>query len=90
VSLFKGNMRLNVGRYGTLETAKEPLTCEVNTQNNLSSKIYEQRRPFRGKGGREFGGREGRGFPSKKILMVQPFPRLIKILEKIKFFLHIR
>ena len=58
VSLFKGSMRLNVGRYGTLETAKEPLTCEVNTQNNRSSKIYEQQRRFRG---REFGRREGKG-----------------------------
>lgn len=62
VSLFKGSMRLNVGRYGTLETAKEPLTCEVNTQNNMSSKIYEQqRRSFRGRGGREYGRREGKG-----------------------------
>jgi len=62
VSLFRGSMRLNIGRYGTLETAKEPLTCEVNTQNNLSSKIYEQqRRPFRGRSGRDFSGRERRG-----------------------------
>ncbi|MEM2588820.1 MAG: hypothetical protein QXK93_00165 [Candidatus Bathyarchaeia archaeon] len=57
VTLFKGSMRLNIGRYGTLETAKEALTCEVNTQNNLSSKVYEQqRRPFRGRG---FSGRRG-------------------------------
>jgi len=62
VSLFRGSMRLNIGRYGTLERAKEPLTCQVNTQNNLSSKVYEQqRRPFRGRGGRDFGGRERRG-----------------------------
>ncbi|MEM0095778.1 MAG: hypothetical protein QW660_04000 [Candidatus Bathyarchaeia archaeon] len=62
VTLFKGSMRLNVGRYGTLETAKEALTCEINTQNNLSSKVYEQpRRPFRGRSGRNFGGRERRG-----------------------------
>ncbi|MEM1552922.1 MAG: hypothetical protein QXH03_09695, partial [Candidatus Bathyarchaeia archaeon] len=62
VTLFKGSMRLNVGRYGTLEVAKEALTVEVNTQNNLSSKVYEQqRRPFRGRGGRDFGGRERRG-----------------------------
>jgi hypothetical protein len=55
-------MRLNVGRYGTLEVAKEALTVEVNTQNNLSSKVYEQqRRPFRGRGGRDFGGRDRRG-----------------------------
>jgi len=68
VSLFKGNMRLNVGRYGTLEVAKEALAGEVNTENNLSSKVYEQeRRSFgrgggRGYGGRgDYGGRERRG-----------------------------
>jgi replication factor A1 len=61
VSLFKGSMRLNVGRYGTLEVAKEALKGEINTENNLSSKAYEQpRRPFRGRGRRDFGGRERR------------------------------
>jgi len=62
VSLFRGNMRLNVGRYGTLEVAEQALAAEVNTSNNLSTKVYEQpRRPFRGGGRREFGGRERRG-----------------------------
>jgi len=62
VSLFRGNMRLNVGRYGTLEVAKEALAGEANTENNLSNKVYEQqRRPFGGRGRREFGGRERRG-----------------------------
>ena len=60
VSLFRGNMRLNVGRYGTIEVAKEALAGEVNTENNLSNKVYEQeRRPFRERG--DFGGRERRG-----------------------------
>ena len=59
VTLFKGNIRLNIGKYGKLEPAKEPLTVEVNTENNVSSKAYEQeRRPFRG-GGRGFGGGGG-------------------------------
>ncbi|MBC7130681.1 hypothetical protein H5T51_05630 [Candidatus Bathyarchaeota archaeon] len=58
VSLFRGSMRLNIGKYGTIEVAEEALTGEVNTQNNLSSKVYEQRRPFR-RGGRSFGGRKG-------------------------------
>ena len=50
VNLFRGNMRLNVGRYGTLEVAEEPLEGEVNTENNLSSKVYERpRRPYRGR-----------------------------------------
>jgi replication factor A1 len=68
VTLFRGNMRLNIGRYGTLEIAKEPLEVEVNTENNMSSKVYEQeRRPFRGRdrrdfgGGRDYGGRDRRG-----------------------------
>jgi replication factor A1 len=59
VTLFKGNIRLNIGKYGKLEAAKEPLTVEVNTENNVSSKTYEQeRRPFRS-GGRGFGGGGG-------------------------------
>ncbi len=64
VTLFKGNMRLNIGKYGKLEPAKEPLAAEVNTENNVSSKTYEQeRRPFRGRGGygRGGGGYGGRG-----------------------------
>ncbi len=65
VTLFKGNMRLNIGKYGKLEPAKEPITAEVNTENNVSSKTYEQeRRPFRGGRGGGFGGdrRGGGGF----------------------------
>jgi replication factor A1 len=65
VTLFKGNIRLNIGKYGKLEPAKEPLTVEVNTENNVSSKTYEQeRRPFRSGGrggGRGFGGGGGYG-----------------------------
>lgn len=69
VTLFKGNIRLNIGKYGKLEPAQTPLEAEVNTENNVSSKTYEQqRRPFRGGrgggrgfGGGGFGGRERRG-----------------------------
>ena len=61
VNLFRGNMRLNVGRYGTLEIAEQVLEGEVNTENNLSSKVYEQpRRGFRG--GRDFGRRRTGGY----------------------------
>ena len=62
VTLFKGNIRLNIGKYGKLEPAKEALSVEVNTENNVSSKTYEQeRRPYRGGGrGGGYGGR-GRG-----------------------------
>jgi replication factor A1 len=59
VTLFKGNMRLNIGKYGKMAIAEEPLECEVNTENNVSSKTYEQeRRPFR-RGGGYGGGRSG-------------------------------
>jgi replication factor A1 len=61
VTLFRGNIRLNIGRYGTLEVAKEALAGEANTENNISSKVYEQeRRPFGGRGRRDFGGRGDR------------------------------
>jgi replication factor A1 len=60
VTLFKGNMRLNIGKYGKMEMAETPLEGEVNTENNVSDKTYEQqRRPFRRSGG--FGGRRGGG-----------------------------
>jgi replication factor A1 len=65
VTLFKGNIRLNIGKYGKLEPAATPLAAEVNTENNVSSKAYEQeRRPFRSGGrggGRGFGGGGGYG-----------------------------
>jgi replication factor A1 len=58
INLFRGNMRLNVGRYGTLEIAETPLAGDVNTQNNVSTQVYEQpRRSFRGGGRRDYGGR---------------------------------
>jgi replication factor A1 len=65
VTLFKGNIRLNIGKYGKLEMAKEPLTVEVNSENNVSSKAYEQeRRPFRGGGG--YGGGRGGGYGDRR------------------------
>jgi replication factor A1 len=61
---FKGSMRLNIGRYGTLEPSGTPLG-DVNTQNNLSDKQVEEepyRRPYGGGyGGGGYGGR-GRGY----------------------------
>jgi replication factor A1 len=60
VTLFKGNMRLNIGKYGKMNPAEEPFEGEVNTENNVSSKTYDQpRRPFRRGGG--YGGRDRRG-----------------------------
>jgi replication factor A1 len=58
-SLFQNKLRLNIGRYGTLEESAEEVT-EVNETNNLSEKEFESRPRFGGGGGR-FGGRGGGG-----------------------------
>ena len=65
INLFRGNMRLNIGRYGTLEISEQAIAGEVNTENNVSNQVHEeQRRPFRGRsdfgggGRRDFGGRD--------------------------------
>ena len=56
---FKGSMRLNIGRYGSLEPAGTALG-DVNTQNNLSDKVVEER-PYRSYGGGGRGGGYGGG-----------------------------
>ena len=65
INLFRGNMRLNIGKYGSYEVMEESPITEVNTENNLSDKKYEQerrfRRPYRGGGGGYGGGRRGGG-----------------------------
>jgi len=69
INLFRGNMRLNIGRYGTLEMAEQAIASEVNTQNNMSTQVYEQPRRSYGGGGRrdygggrrDYGGRDRRG-----------------------------
>jgi replication factor A1 len=57
VNLFRGSMRLNIGRYGSYELAESAPFDEVNLDNNLSSKQFEQRRTY-DRGG--FGGRDRR------------------------------
>jgi replication factor A1 len=47
VNLFRGNMRLNIGRYGSFELLDESPITDVNTENNLSDKRYEQERRYR-------------------------------------------
>jgi replication factor A1 len=62
INLFRGNMRLNIGRYGTLEISEQALAGDVNTEKNMSNQVYEQpRRSFGGRGGGGFGG-GGRGY----------------------------
>jgi len=60
INLFRGNMRLNVGKYGSYELVEDSPITEVNTENNLSDKRYEQERRFNRYGGRGgYGGRSG-------------------------------
>lgn len=47
VNLFRGNMRLNIGRYGNLDILEETPIEDVNTENNLSEKRYEEERRYR-------------------------------------------
>jgi replication factor A1 len=60
INLFRGNMRLNIGKYGSYELMEDSPITEVNTENNLSDKKYEQERRFNRYGGRG-GGRGGYG-----------------------------
>ena len=46
VNLFRGSMRLNIGRYGSYEALEESPITEVNLDNNLSSKQFEQPRRY--------------------------------------------
>ncbi len=60
ISLVRGHMRLNVGKYGSLKEAPEEIT-EVNEEHDMSEAEHEntfRRRPFNSGGG---GGRGGRG-----------------------------
>ena len=66
-TVFKGSLRLNIGKYGSFEEINEETLTEVNTENNLSDKVYEQppryRRDFgRDKFQRSGGGGGGGGF----------------------------
>jgi len=68
-TVFKTSLRLNIGKYGAFEEIQEDEPAEVNEENNLSKKEYQQR-PRSGFGNRfEGGGRPrprgdegGRGF----------------------------
>jgi ssDNA-binding replication factor A large subunit len=61
VTLFRGQMRLNIGKFGTLEISKTSMET-VNTENNLSEKTYEQERSYGGYGQRRGGYGGGGGF----------------------------
>jgi len=55
MNTFKGSMRMNIGRYGSLEMLEEAPFEDVNLENNLSAKHVEYDGPQRGGG--NFGGR---------------------------------
>lgn len=65
IGLFKGSMRLNLGRYGSY-TASSSTIESVNAENNLSDKQYEQERRDRPRygGGGYGGGDRGRRYGS--------------------------
>jgi replication factor A1 len=44
VNVFRGSMRLNIGRYGTYELLEDDPFEEVNEENNLSSNLVEDPR----------------------------------------------
>ena len=60
-SLFQNKLRLNIGRYGTLEESSDEIS--VDETNNMSEKEFERRPSFGGRGGGRggFGGGGGRG-----------------------------
>jgi replication factor A1 len=68
INLFRGNIRLNIGKYGSYELVEDSPIDKVNTENNVSDKKYEQPRRFdryggRGGGGGGYGGgRSGGGY----------------------------
>ncbi|MFX1466068.1 MAG: single-stranded DNA-binding protein [Promethearchaeota archaeon] len=53
-NVFKNSLRLNIGRYGSIEEIEEDITA--NTENNLSDRFFEQPPRFRRGGGRPRGG----------------------------------
>lgn len=56
VSLVRGHMRLNVGKYGALSKAEKTIDATA-TEPNMSEKEYEQERRRYGGGGGDRGGR---------------------------------
>ena len=72
VSLFKGSMRLNIGRFGTMDSSDAVI--EVKTDNNLSDKQYEEERRYpsssrgysSGRGGYSDRGESGGGYGDRR------------------------
>ncbi|MFH0715146.1 MAG: single-stranded DNA-binding protein [Candidatus Diapherotrites archaeon] len=58
-SLFKQSLRINIGRYGTLEESEAPVEA-VDETNAVSDKVFQSRPSFGGGGG--YGGGRGGGY----------------------------
>lgn len=54
INLFRGSMRLNLGRYGSYEVLEEAPFEDINLDNNLSSKVFEQRDRYGGRRPRRY------------------------------------
>lgn len=61
INLFQGSMRLNLGRYGSYDVLDEAPFDDVNMDNNLSSKMFDQPRGY-GRDRNRFGGRSRRRY----------------------------
>jgi len=61
INLFRGSMRLNLGRYGSYDVLDEAPFDDVNMDNNLSSKVFDQPRGY-GRDRNRFGGRSRRRY----------------------------
>ncbi|MCD6483689.1 MAG: single-stranded DNA-binding protein [Candidatus Odinarchaeota archaeon] len=59
VGFFKNTLRLNIGKYGSIETSEEEIGT-VNTENDISSKVYERSYNNRGYGRSNYGSNYGR------------------------------
>jgi replication factor A1 len=60
INVFRGSMRLNIGRYGSYDILDESPFEEVNLENNLSSRQVEFSGRERGRRGDRRGGRQRR------------------------------
>ena len=60
VGFFKNTLRLNIGKYGSIESSEEEIGT-VNTENDISNKVYERRyNNNRGYGRSNYGSNYGR------------------------------
>ncbi|MFW9910451.1 MAG: single-stranded DNA-binding protein [Candidatus Thorarchaeota archaeon] len=60
--LFRGNLRLNVGKYGEISQSEEAIE-EVNMENDMSAEEHEDTRRRGGNGGdRGYGGNRDRSY----------------------------